>query len=87
MKNIHEVLRQKEADLQRVQKEIEALRIVLRLIADESDEAVVSAPRMAAVGDGSTAVSPVASIVQPGFASEAGYSAAWENAPSPRPFP
>jgi hypothetical protein len=37
MKNILEVLRQKETDLQQIQKEIEALRIAARLLSEESD--------------------------------------------------
>ena len=36
MKNIFEVLRQKEAELQQMQKEIEALRMAARLLADET---------------------------------------------------
>ncbi len=37
MKNIYDVLRQKEAEIQELQKDIEALRIAARLLADESD--------------------------------------------------
>jgi hypothetical protein len=37
MKNIFEVLRQKEAELQQMQKEVEALRMAARLLADEGD--------------------------------------------------
>jgi hypothetical protein len=57
MKNIYEVLRQKELELQQLQKDIEALRVAARLLADDSDvEAAgssrsmggsVGAPRMA----------------------------------------
>lgn len=32
MKNIHDILRQKESDCERVQKEIEALRLVIPLL-------------------------------------------------------
>ena len=39
MKNIFEVLRQKEADLQQLQKDIEALRVAARLLADDEDPA------------------------------------------------
>lgn len=35
MKNIFDVLRQKEAELQQIQKEIEALRIAARILQDE----------------------------------------------------
>lgn len=37
MKNIYDVLRQKEQELQRVQREIEALRIAAPLLADDTD--------------------------------------------------
>jgi hypothetical protein len=37
MKNIYDVIRQKELDLQQLQKEIEALRLASRLLADEGD--------------------------------------------------
>jgi hypothetical protein len=37
MKNIYEVLRQKEQEIRRLEKEIEALRVVLPMLAEESD--------------------------------------------------
>lgn len=37
MKNIYEVLRQKEQEIRRLEKEIEALRVVLPMLADEAD--------------------------------------------------
>lgn len=37
MKNIIEVLKQKETELRRVQAEIEALRIAIRLMSEEGD--------------------------------------------------
>jgi hypothetical protein len=45
MKNIYEVLRQKEAELQQLQKEIEALRVAARLLAEEGDPRLDSAVR------------------------------------------
>jgi len=39
MKNIHEVLRAKEQQLQQIQKEIEALKTAARLLAEESEAA------------------------------------------------
>jgi prefoldin subunit 5 len=38
MKNIYEVLRQKENEIQQLQKDIEALRVAARLLADDSSE-------------------------------------------------
>jgi len=37
MKNIVEVLRQKEAELQRLQGEVEALRVAIRILSDEPE--------------------------------------------------
>jgi hypothetical protein len=35
MKNIYEVLRQKEADIERIKKELQALRVVAPLLEEE----------------------------------------------------
>lgn len=40
MKNVYEVLRQKELELARLEKEVEALRIAAPLLSDESKENV-----------------------------------------------
>ncbi len=37
MKNLYEVLRQKELEVQQLQKEIEALRLAARLLADDNE--------------------------------------------------
>jgi hypothetical protein len=37
MKNIYEVLRQKENEVQQLQKDIEALRVAARLLADDNE--------------------------------------------------
>ncbi len=39
MKTIQDVLRAKEAQLQQIQKEIEALKLAARLVAEESEPA------------------------------------------------
>jgi len=44
MKNIYEVLRQKELELARLEKEVEALRVAAPLLSDEKD-AVVEVPK------------------------------------------
>ncbi len=48
MKNLYDVLKQKEAALAQVQYEIEALRIAVRLLVEEGDAEVSrsTAPRM-----------------------------------------
>jgi hypothetical protein len=40
MKNAYEVLRQKEMELARLEKEVEALRLVAPLLSDEKDTSV-----------------------------------------------
>jgi hypothetical protein len=49
MKNPMEVLRTKEQELARVKKEVEALRVTLRLLGDEGPTAVEPKPEMPAV--------------------------------------
>lgn len=46
MKNIFEVIRQKEQEIQELQKQIDALRIAARLLSDDSESGDV-APRQA----------------------------------------
>jgi hypothetical protein len=56
MKDIFQVLRQKELDIIRVQREIAALRVVTPLLAEESDQIDndLDTPRqLAATGTGS----------------------------------
>ncbi|HYH00021.1 MAG TPA: hypothetical protein VD837_12875 [Terriglobales bacterium] len=45
MKNIYDVLKQKEAQIEQLQREIEALRIAARLLAEDGD--VLEVPRPA----------------------------------------
>jgi hypothetical protein len=45
MKNVHEVLRQKEADRDRVQAEIDALRLAIPLLEDEQNRSEVGTDR------------------------------------------
>lgn len=42
MKNIYDVLKQKEAQIEQLQSEIEALRVAARLLADDDDVLEVS---------------------------------------------
>ena len=49
MKNVYEVLRQKELELTRLEKEVEALRIAAPLLSEEKEQlAEVSKPSLAA---------------------------------------
>lgn len=71
MKNIFDVLRQKESDLQQLQKEVEALRIAARLLADESDSdanrttARVAMPPPTRVAQATPAAAPATSVREP----------------------
>ncbi|MGO8986992.1 MAG: hypothetical protein ACLPHI_07350 [Terriglobales bacterium] len=45
MKNVYEVLRQKELELTRLEKEVEALRIAAPLLTEDNKEQVVEVPK------------------------------------------
>ena len=45
MKNVYEVLRQKELELARLEKEVEALRVVAPLLSDEGRDATTEVPK------------------------------------------
>ena len=62
MKNIYEVLRQKENEIQQLQKDIEALRVAARLLADDNEldtmrtvTSTGTAPRVSATAAGAAA--------------------------------
>ncbi|MGD9714684.1 MAG: hypothetical protein AB7V46_21885 [Thermomicrobiales bacterium] len=86
MKNIFDVMRQKEAEIQQLQREIEALRTAARLLADETDPSPESFARGAANGP-NAAMNP-APVLRPAASQapmavnkpEVTYSAARENA-------
>jgi len=44
MKNIYEVLRQKETEIERLKKEIQALRVVAPLLEEELNEVQIAPP-------------------------------------------
>lgn len=53
MKNVYEVLRQKEMELTRLEKEVEALRLVAPLLSEEKESGVEMAkPALAAAVNG-----------------------------------
>jgi hypothetical protein len=90
MRNIYDVLRQKEAEIQQLQRDIEALRVAARLLADDSDPSLDSfsrssagAPVVAAASGMRPAPPPAPATVAKG--GEVAYSAAREN--SLRQFP
>jgi len=77
MKNIFDVMRQKEAEVQQLQKEIEALRVAARLLAEDGDPSVEPAARLA--------IAPVGPVPAPAPRSSREGSASFEA--GPRQFP
>ncbi len=70
MKNVYEVLRQKEMELTRLEKEVEALRVVAPLLSEDKENGeVASKPLPAAVNGPQPALRiptpPVAVAAQP----------------------
>ncbi len=60
MKNVYEVLRQKELELTRLEKEVEALRVAAPLLLDEKETlAEMPKPGMTATAPPPTRISPV----------------------------
>lgn len=51
MKNILDVIKQKEAELERLQRDIETLRAAHRLLSDDADSEATSVRPMAATGN------------------------------------
>lgn len=47
MKDIYELIRQRENDLERIEKELDALRIAARLLDDAKDQSVRAAATVA----------------------------------------
>ncbi|HEV2399500.1 MAG TPA: hypothetical protein VGS27_21330 [Candidatus Sulfotelmatobacter sp.] len=60
MKNVYEVLRQKEMELTRLEKEVEALRLVAPLLSEEKESvAEISKPALATAVNASQTRIPV----------------------------
>ncbi len=81
MKNVYEVLRQKELELARLEKEVEALRVAAPLLSDGSDassDTVIAKPTLAATA--STPQQPIR-IPQPQVAAvqPTARAAGWED--------
>ena len=49
MKNVYEVLRQKELELARLEKEVEALRVAAPLLSEEKEPVAEAKPALASV--------------------------------------
>jgi hypothetical protein len=78
MKNVYEVLRQKQLELARLEKEVEALRVTAPLLADEDKDSLdAPKPTLAAAATGQQPIripqTSVSAAVQPARA------AGWED--------
>lgn len=58
MKDIYNLIRQKEADLERIQHELEALRLSARLLEDDARPTTTTTPGVAAAVYNPTPVKP-----------------------------
>lgn len=59
MRNIYEVIRQKESELQAIQKDLDALRVAARLLADDERVEVDTPKLRVAAAAGIPASSPL----------------------------
>jgi hypothetical protein len=77
MKNVYEVLRQKELELSRLEKEVEALRVAAPLLSEDKEAGSDNKPTLATSG---TPQQPIR-IPQPAVnaAPQAARAAGWED--------
>jgi hypothetical protein len=59
MKNVYEVLRQKEMELTRLEKEVEALRLVAPLLSEEKEMSDMAKPALATAVNGPQATARI----------------------------
>ena len=78
MKNVYEVLRQKELELARLEKEVEALRVAAPLLSDEKDTNSENSSVKPAMATGTAAQQPIR-IPQPANAQPTARAAGWDD--------
>ena len=79
MKNVYEVLRQKEMELTRLEKEVEALRVVAPLLSEEKESDMVK-PTLAAAVNGPQATARISVPAPPSIpAPQPVRAAGWED--------
>ncbi len=59
MKNVYEVLRQKELELARLEKEVEALRVAAPLLSDEKESSADASKPVLAAANSSASQQPI----------------------------
>jgi len=81
MKNVYEVLRQKELELTRLEKEVEALRIAAPLLSEEKEGVEATGVNKSATVSGATVSQQPIRVPQPAVATtsrDASRPAGWE---------
>jgi hypothetical protein len=79
MKNVYEVLRQKELELTRLEKEVEALRVAAPLLSEEKEpQAELPKPSLAATAPQPVRIPPV--VAAQSAATPPARVAGWEDA-------
>ena len=82
MKNVYEVLRQKELELSRLEKEVEALRVAAPLLSDEKEAGIEAASNKPTLASSSPSQTPIR-IPQPAAvnasAPQPARAAGWED--------
>jgi len=76
MKDINEVLRKKEVDLQQLQQEVDALRVAVRILSEETE----SAGTHARAATPAISYTPPARPTAPAGGTDLGYGASWDAA-------
>jgi hypothetical protein len=80
MKNVYEVLRQKELELARLEKEVEALRVAAPLLSDESAaEAAANKPTLTATTAAQQPIRIPQPAATPTAAVQTARAAGWED--------
>ncbi len=77
MKNLYDLLRQKELSMKRLEKEIEAIRIVISMLSEEPEQAENAEMKAAATAPAMTPPGPQTMM--------GSYSAVSQNAPAEMP--
>jgi hypothetical protein len=80
MKNVYEVLRQKELELAKLEKEVEALRVAAPLLSDDKEAASEAAMNKPTLASASPSQQPIR-IPQPAVAAtpQPARAAGWED--------
>ena len=79
MKNVYEVLRQKELELARLEKEVEALRVAAPLLSDDKEAGAETATTVKPTLATAPAPQQPIRIPQPAVAQPTARAAGWED--------